>query len=234
MGEVFQAKLVEGEERGIAPATTRSLGTFLEGITEGLELLEKAKKEIKKKLKKGVHYDKPFKGSKQDILLKAGADQLAYLTGIEVVERKDEEIRDKDGNIVGYKVTLRLRSKLLGNKEVISSRIASKDEAKAKNWSLDMLLAMAFKRAWVYGVIQLTGLSDLFIDEEKEFIDEEKEEVAGERKATEKQISYLRSLLQEKGISVEKVEKKYGKLEDLTAEQASELIDKVKNYKLER
>ena len=227
MGEVFQAKLVEGEERGIAPATTRSLGTFLEGITEGLELLEKAKKEIKKKLKKGVHYDKPFKGSKQDILLKAGADQLAYLTGIEVVERKDEEIRDKDGNIVGYKVTLRLRSKLLGNKEVISSRIASKDEAKAKNWSLDMLLAMAFKRAWVYGVIQLTGLSDLFIDEEKE-------EVAGERKATEKQISYLRSLLQEKGISVEKVEKKYGKLEDLTAEQASELIDKVKNYKLER
>ena len=226
MGEVLQAKLVEGEERGIAPATTRSLGTFLEGITEGLELLEKAKREIKKKLKKGVHYDKPFKGSKQDVLLKAGADQLAYLTGIEVVERKDEEIRDKDGNIVGYKVTLRLRSKLLGNKEVISSRIASRDEKKAKDWSLDMLLAMAFKRAWVYGVIQLTGLSDLFIDEEKE-------EVAGERKATEKQISYLRSLLQEKGISVEKVEKKYGKLEDLTAEQASELIEKVKNYRKE-
>ena len=227
MGEVIEARLVEEQEdRGIAPATTQSLGTFLEGITKGLELMEKAKKEIKKKLKKGVHYDKPFKGSKQDILLKAGADQLAYLTGIEVVERIDEEIRDKDGNITGYKVTLKLRSKLLGNKEVISSRIASKDEKKAKDWSLDMLLAMAFKRAWVYGVIQLTGLSDLFIDEEKE-------EIAEERKATEKQISYLKSLLQEKGISVEKVEKKYGKLEDLTAEQASKLIEKIKNYRKE-
>ena len=207
-------------EKGIVPADAQVLGSFLEGITEGLELMEKAKKEIKRKLRRGVHYDKPFKGSKQDILLKAGADQLAYLTGIEVVERRDEEIRDGNGNIIGYKVTLRLRSKLLGNKEVISSRIASKDEPKAKGWSLDMLLAMAFKRAWVYGVIQLTGMSDLFIDEEKEEI--------GERKASEKQISYLKSLLRERGIPLEKVEKKYGKLEELTSDQVSELIEKVK------
>ena len=224
MGEVIRAEVVEEKVEGEASlaTTTQELPSALTGITRGLEILEKAKKEIKKKLKKGVHYDKPFKGSKQDILLKAGADQLAYLTGIEVVERIDEEIRDKDGNIIGYKTTLKLRSKLLGNKEVISSRIASKDEKKAENWGLDMLLAMAFKRAWVYGVIQLTGLSDLFIDEEKS-------EIKEERKASERQIAYLRSLLKEKGIKVEKVEKKYGKLEDMSASRISELIEKVKN-----
>ncbi len=221
MAEVYEAKPVgeEAVETSIVP-TAQGLGSALSGITEGLELMEKAKKEIKKKLRKGVHYDKPFKGSKQDILLKAGADQLAYLTGIEVVERIDEEIRDKDGNIIGYKTTLKLRSKLLGNKEVISSRIASKDEKKAENWGLDMLLAMAFKRAWVYGVIQLTGLSDLFIDEEKEEV--------GDRKASEKQIAYLKSLIEKKGYSLEKVEEKYGKLEDLSVKKVSELIEKLK------
>ena len=208
-------------EKAIVPAEVKPL---LEGISEGLELLEKAKKEIKKKLKKGIHYDKPYDGAKQDILLKAGADQLAYLTGIEVVERKDEEIRDKDGNIIGYKVTLRLKSKLLGGREVVSSRIASKDEAKARSWSLDMLLAMAFKRAWVYGVIQLTGLSDLFIDEEKEEV---------ERRASKEEVEYLRSLLEEKGIPVEKVERKYGPLENLPASKVSELIEKVKKFKKE-
>lgn len=226
MGEVIRAEVEERKEIVPVPSSSQTLGSFLEGVTEGLELMEKAKKEIKKKLKKGIHYDKPFRGSKQDILLKAGADQLAYLTGIEVVERKDEEVRDREGNIIGYKVTLRLRSKLLGNKEVISSRICSRDEEKAKRWGLDMLLAMAFKRAWVYGVIQITGLSDLFIDEEKVEVHEEEEE----RKATEKQISYLKSLLKEKGIPVEKVEKKYGKLEELSFSKASELIEKVKNY----
>ncbi|WP_461829092.1 hypothetical protein [Aquifex sp.] len=191
----------------------------LSRISDGLEILQRTKKEIKKKLRKGIHYDKPFKGAKQDILLKAGADQLAYLTGIEVVERKDEEIRDGQGNIIGYKVTLKLRSKLLGNKEVISSRIASKDEAKAKNWSLDMLLAMAFKRAWVYGVIQLTGLSDMFIDEEKEEIN---------KPSTEKQRAYLRDLLKKKGLSEEEFEKKYGKIDELTFEQASKIIEVLK------
>jgi len=221
MGEVIPAKVVENEEVSLAIPTARELGSALEGLTEGLELMEKAKKEIKRKLKKGVHYDKPFKGSKQDILLKPGADQLAYLMGIEVVERIDEEIRDRDGNIVGYKVNLKLRSRLMGGKEVISSRIASKDEGKAKGWGLDMLLTMAFKRAWVYGVIQLSGLSDMFIDEEKE-------EVAKERKASEKQIAFLKSLLKEKGIAEEKVEERYGKpLEELTSEEASRLINKL-------
>ena len=241
MGEVLQARLVEEQEDGsIAPLpptpSMEELGNTLKVLSEGLSLLEEAKKEIKKKLKKGIHYDKPYDGAKQLVLLKAGADQLAYLLGIEVVERGDEEIRDGDGNIIGWKVTLRLKAKRLGNRETIVSRVCAKDEPKAqggkkkekdKEWGLDMLLAMAFKRAWVYGVIQLTGLSDLFIDEVKE----ELKGKEGEKKATKKQISYLKSLLQEKGISVEKVEKKYGKLEDLTAEQASELIEKVKNYK---
>jgi len=210
------------DEKALVLASEVSeLSEVLGRITEGLEVLEKAKKELKKKLKKGIHYDLPFSGAKQNVLLKPGADQLAYLTGIEVVERKDEEIRDKDGNIIGFKTTLRLRSKLL-KREVISTRIASRDEVKARNWSLDMLIAMAFKRAWVYGVIQLTGLSDLFIDEEKEELRKE------ERKATERQINYLKKLLDEKGIPLEKVEEKYGRLEDLSAQKASELIEKVK------
>jgi len=191
----------------------------LNRISKGLEVLSQTKKEIKKKLKRGIHYDKPYKGAKQDILTKAGADQLAYLTGIEVVERKDEEIRDRNGNIVGFKVTLRLRSKLL-HKEVISSRIASKDEQKARNWSLDMLLAMAFKRAWVYGVIQLTGFSDVFIDEQKEEI--------GDKPATDKQIALIKTLLREKGYTEEEIEKYLENLKNPTSSEASRIIEHIK------
>ncbi|RUM32004.1 MAG: hypothetical protein DSY42_01850 [Aquifex sp.] len=192
-------------------------------ISDGLEILQRAKREIKRKLKKGIHYDKPFKGAKQDILTKAGADQLAYLTGIEVVERKDEEIRDRNGNVIGFKVTLKLRSKLL-NKEVISSRICSKDEKKAKDWSMDMLLAMAFKRAWVYGVIQLTGLSDMFIDEEKADI-----QVNDSRPATEKQKAFIKDLLRKRNIDEREFERKFGKIEDLSSQKASEIINILQN-----
>jgi len=184
-------------------------------LVEGLELLNQLKKEIKRKLKKGVHYDKPFKGANRNILLKPGADAIALLLGIEVLDRKEEPIIQK-GEIFGFKVTLTLRSKLIGTQTTVS-RICSKDEPKARNWSIDMLLAMAHKRAWVSGVLQLSALSDLFIDEEKEEL----------QPATPKQIEYLKKLLQEKNIPVEKIEAKYGPLEKLPKSLASKLIDKL-------
>ncbi len=189
-------------------------------LIRGLELLNELKKEIKKKLKKGVHYDKPYKGANKNILLKPGADAIALLLGIEVINRKEEPIISK-GEIVGFKVTLTLRSKLIGTQTTVS-RICSKDEAKARNWSIDMLLAMAHKRAWVSGVLQLSALSDLFIDEEKE---ELKEELTP---STPKQIEYLRKLLKEKNIPVEKIEAKYGPIDQLPRNIVSQLIDKLK------
>jgi hypothetical protein len=190
------------------------LAEHLPTLVKGLELLTELKKQIRRKLKKGVHYDKPFKGATKNILLKPGADAIALLLGIEVLDRKEEAVTAQ-GNIVGWKVTLTLKSKLLGTQTTIS-RICSKDEPKAKNWSLDMLLAMAHKRAWVYGVLQLSGLSDMFVDEERDEI----------TKATPKQIEYLRKLLTEKRL-VEKVEAKYGPLEELSRATASMLIEKL-------
>jgi len=184
-------------------------------LVRGLELLNQLKKEIRKKLRKGIHYDKPFKGANRNILLKPGADAIALLLGIEVLNRKEEPIIQK-GEIFGFKVTLTLRSKLIGTQTTVS-RICSKDEPKAKNWSIDMLLAMAHKRAWVSGVLQLSALSDLFIDEEKEEL----------QPATPKQIEYLKKLLKEKNIPVEKIEAKYGPLEKLPKSLASKLIDKL-------
>jgi len=184
-------------------------------LIRGLELLNELKKEIKKKLKKGIHYDKPYKGANKNILLKPGADAIALLLGIEVLDRKEEPLIQK-GEIIGFKVTLTLRSKLIGTQTTVS-RICSKDETKARNWSVDMLLAMAHKRAWVSGVLQLSALSDLFIDEEKEEL----------QPATKKQIEYLRKLLKEKNIPVEKIEAKYGMLEELPKNVVSKLIDKL-------
>ena len=80
-----------------------------------------------------------------------------------------------------------------------------------------MLLAMAHKRAWVSGVLQLSALSDLFIDEEKEEL----------QPATPKQIEYLKKLLKEKNIPVEKIEANYGPLEELPKNVVSKLIDKL-------
>jgi len=108
------------------------------------------------------------------------------------LDRKEEPIIQK-GEIFGFKVTLTLRSKLIGTQTTVS-RICSKDEAKARNWSIDMLLAMAHKRAWVSGVLQLSALSDLFIDEEKDEL----------QPATQKQIEYLKQLLNEHGIPLKK------------------------------
>ncbi|GEM_PF-1296085 len=184
-------------------------------LVKGLELLNELKREIKKKLKRGVHYDKPFKGANRNILLKPGADAIALLLGIEVIDRKEEPINQK-GEIVGFKVTLTLHSKLIGTKTTVS-RICSKDEPKAKSWSIDMLLAMAHKRAWVSGVLQLSALSDLFIDEEKEEL----------QPATPKQIEYLKKLLKEKGVPQEKIEAKYGPIEQLPKNVVSKLIDKL-------
>jgi len=209
MGELKKAEAAQGYG---------NLTLLKEGfptLIEGLEILNRLKKEIKKKLKKGVHYDKPFKDAKKNILLKPGADAIALLLGIEVLDRKEEPIVSK-GEIVGFKVTLTLRSKLIGTQTTIS-RICSKDEPKARNWSIDMLLAMAHKRAWVSGVLQLSALSDLFIDEEKEEL----------QPATPKQIEYLRKLLKEKNIPVEKIENRYGPIEGMSKQMVSKLIEKL-------
>jgi len=191
------------------------LSNHLSTLLEGLDLLNKLKKEIKKKLKKGVHYDKPYPKAPKNVLLKPGADSIALLLGIEVIDRKEEPIVSK-GEIAGFKVTLTLKSKLIGTQTTVS-RICSKDESKAKGWSIDMLLAMAHKRAWVSGVLQLSALSDLFIDEEKEEL----------QPATPKQIEYLKKLLKKKGISQEKIETKYGPIEQLPKNVVSQLIDKL-------
>jgi len=99
------------------------LSNHLSTLLEGLDLLNKLKKEI---LKKGVHYDKPFKDAKKNILLKPGADAIALLLGIEVIDRKEEPIVSK-GEIIGFKVTLTLRSKLIGTQTTVS-RICSKGQ----------------------------------------------------------------------------------------------------------
>jgi len=139
--------------------------------------------------------------------------------GIEVLDRKEEPLVSK-GEIVGFKVTLTLRSKLIGTQTTVS-RICSKDEPKAKNWSIDLLLFMAYKRAWVSGVLQLSALSDLFIDEEKEEL----------QPATPKQIEYLKKLLKERNIPVEKIEAKYGPIDQLPRNVASQLIEKLNTSK---
>jgi len=215
MGEVV--KVEQTREIGLTNNETNLtlLTEHLPNLIKGLELLSELKREIKRKLKKGIHYDKPFKGASKNILLKPGADAIALLLGIQVIDRKEEEIRE-GGKIVGFKVTLTLHSKLIGTQTTVS-RICSRDEPKAKSWSIDMLLAMAHKRAWVSGVLQLSALSDLFIDEEKEEL----------QPATPKQIEYLKKLLKEKNVPVEKIETKYGPIEELPKNVASQLIEKL-------
>ncbi len=212
-----QLKKVEPLERNGSLALLRE---GLPTLIEGLELLNNLKKEIKKKLKKGVHYDRPYKGANKNILLKPGADAIALLLGIEVLDRKEEPIIQK-GEIFGFKVTLTLRSKLIGTQTTVS-RICSKDEAKARNWSIDMLLAMAHKRAWVSGVLQLSALSDLFIDEEKDEF----------QPATQKQIEYLKQLLNERGIPLEKIEAKYGPINNLSKQAVTKLIERLSSGKV--
>jgi hypothetical protein len=169
-----QMKVAEQVVGQVAGEQVEQAGVGLElykVLVQELNLLEQYRHELKKKLTEGVDYGTPYPNAQRLQLLKPGADKIRYLLQIEVTSEESTPII-QGGKIIGYQVKLVMFSKRLRQQNIVT-RLCLQSEPGKANMRLDTLLAIARKRAFVYGIVELAGLSDLFVDELDEAIEQQ-------------------------------------------------------------
>lgn len=176
------------------------------------------------KLRRGVDFDNPeVKGKKafnQPILLKAGAEKLAFGFGLcqrYTIESKIEQ-RDEKGLFFHYLVRCDLVKPAEWGDVVISNSYGSANTAESRNGfkspadAANNALKMAQKRALVGAALAISGLSDLFTqDIENESFMESAQNIIKEKPEdpiSTKQIRRLYAIAAENGMNAEQAKQK--------------------------
>ncbi|MEM2174101.1 MAG: hypothetical protein QXI58_00550 [Candidatus Micrarchaeia archaeon] len=212
------------QERGIIFDTT-AFGHFLDQYEQMISLLMT-------RLTEGIDYGLPFPQAKKKVLLLSGAQKLAAFFGLNVALESKNYIY-KNEEIWGVEVKLKVYRE---NRtiEVIAS--ASYDEKAFETRPLHHLLSIAYKRAFVKGVIIYLGLSSSFLEEAEAEVEVEEVEVKpGINENMIKKVYETASLV---GISKEMVDqmvkKKFNKqISELTVDEYNSLLKSIQKRKEE-
>lgn len=176
------------------------------------------------KLRRGVDFDNPEvkgeKAFKQPILLKAGAEKLAFGFGLcqrYTIESKIEQ-RDEKGLFFHYLVRCDLVKPAEWGDVVISNSYGSANTAESRNGfkspadAANSTLKMAQKRALVGAALAISGLSDLFTqDIENETFMQNADTIVKETPdspVTTKQIRRLYAIAAENGMNQQQAKQK--------------------------
>lgn len=176
------------------------------------------------KLRRGVDFDNPEvkgkKAFKQPILLKAGAEKLAFGFGLcqrYTIESKIEQ-RDEKGLFFHYLVRCDLVKPAEWGDVVISNSYGSANTAESRNGfkspadAANSTLKMAQKRALVGAALAISGLSDLFTqDIENETFMQNADTIVKETPdspVTTKQIRRLYAIAAEHGMNQQQAKQK--------------------------
>jgi len=213
-----------------------------QGAIELKKRFEEHKKAIMQFLKENEDYGvvvdkygkKPF-GDKP-CLFKSGADKLAFLFGLSVEIVKQE--RFFHNNVLEWTVQLNIKTK----DKVISFGLGSYSSAEQERfkynplrWS-NTILKMAYKRAFVSGVISATRISGLFTQDIEEYVDNNNvpknvNKNASTKNGNEKTRKMLYALLNQYGIDKEEF-KSYcieaGLIKESTNELGMDAVQKLK------
>jgi predicted RNA-binding protein with RPS1 domain len=157
-------------EQGAGIETER----LTQALVQELSILDRYRHELKQKLIQGVDYGEPYQNAPKMQLLKPGADKLRYLLQVEITSEETTPVI-MNGKIIGFQVKLTMYSKRLKQQNVIS-RLCLTTEPGKDRMRLDTILAIARKRSYVYGIVELAGLSDMFVDELDESIAEQQQQ----------------------------------------------------------
>jgi len=196
----------------------------LEKLDEYLNTLKVIQDKILQQLEEGIDYGRPYEKSQQKILYFAGARKLAKVMRVSVEIKVDETI-EKDGDIWGRKVILRMS---LPNGDYVESfGVCSYDEP--ASWNKDkenplqrykkpfyIISQLAYKRAYVNGIKMLLGLPDFLDVELEQSKKEDIEPKVNERsdEATDKQLIFMADLYLKRHLTREVAEKFIARLNE--------------------
>lgn len=176
-------------------------------------------------LKRGVDFDNPDtrngkKAFNQPILLKAGAEKLAFGFGLcqrYTIESKIEQ-HDENGMFFYYLVRCDLVKPNEWGETVISNSYGSANTAEKRNGfnsaadAANSTLKMAQKRALVGAALAISGLSDMFTqDIENETFMKSADDIVKEKPespVTTKQIRRLYAIAAENGMNQQQAKQK--------------------------
>ncbi|MEN3039734.1 MAG: hypothetical protein ABDI07_11425, partial [Candidatus Kryptonium sp.] len=178
----MQIKKLEQQETEIV-----QFGFDVEKFKAYIENYNKMLIALKESLKEGVDYGLPYEGAPKSVLLLSGAEKLFAYGQLEILQIIDEEIRKGD-ELWGFKFKILIGRK--DGRQFWGVGIASYTEQKM--WNTDrktgqkikkeenFLYQMAYKRAFVKGVIKAYGLSGIFSEEyfDEEEVKQEKEVIS--------------------------------------------------------
>lgn len=214
----------------------------LEKLDAYLETLKEWQKRLFQQLDKN-DYKEPFAGSDVKILTKTGARKLGKILKVSTEIKNEEFLRDANGNVLGYKVLLRVS---LPNGDFIETTgYYGYDDASALikdkrtgevigKKSVYHLINMAYKRAYVEAIKYLLGLPGS-VDEMLEDEEEASEIVASKIDVSKKQVEFFADLYMKRHLTKQTAEKvidrlmyliNSGKLDTQTMSNAIDFLTK--------